>query len=118
MAEQLLDLTVIGDVAVEGDIEGGALGLLSQFLLEWPRAYDVGCHVAQGRKGRDQCADALPLDEMPEENDAAPAEAVLWYYRALVEAFKARGTSPLIAELERVVDEMVRVADGVRSAAR
>ncbi len=40
----------------------------------------------------------------------APKDEVLWYYRALVEAFKARGSSPLIEELERVVGEMHREA--------
>ena len=44
----------------------------------------------------------------------ASKEDVLWYYRALVEAFKARGTSPLIEELERVVGEMVREAGAKR----
>lgn len=36
----------------------------------------------------------------------AGQEGVLWYYRSLVEAFKAAGTTPLIAELERVVTEL------------
>jgi GTP pyrophosphokinase len=34
----------------------------------------------------------------------------LWYYRALVEAYRAHGASPLLAELERVVREIERLA--------
>jgi hypothetical protein len=30
-------------------------------------------------------------------------EGTLWYYRAVVDALKARGETPLVAELERVV---------------
>ena len=49
---------------------------------------------------------------------SASKDDVLWYYRALVEAFKARGTSPLIEELERTVAEMVRAAGAGRAIAR
>lgn len=34
----------------------------------------------------------------------------LWYYRALVEAFRAAGAGPLIEELARAVDEMACLA--------
>lgn len=34
----------------------------------------------------------------------------LWYYRALVEAFAAHGSSPLVSELARAVDEIERLA--------
>jgi GTP pyrophosphokinase len=37
-------------------------------------------------------------------------EGTLWYYRALVEAFRAAGSNPLIEELERVVGEIERLA--------
>ena len=33
-------------------------------------------------------------------------EGTLWYYRALVEAFRTAGASPLVSELDRVVTEM------------
>jgi (p)ppGpp synthase/HD superfamily hydrolase len=33
-------------------------------------------------------------------------DGTLWYYRSLVEAFKAHGQTPLIAELERTVTEL------------
>ncbi len=33
-------------------------------------------------------------------------EGTLWYYRALVEAYKAHGKTPLLAELERTVAEI------------
>ena len=38
-------------------------------------------------------------------------EGTLWYYRALVEAFKARGDLPLYDELERTVSEINQLAD-------
>lgn len=34
-------------------------------------------------------------------------EGTLWYYRALVEAFRKTGSTPLIEELERVVSQLV-----------
>lgn len=37
-------------------------------------------------------------------------EGTLWYYRALVEAFRKAGTTPLVEELDRVVSELERVA--------
>lgn len=37
-------------------------------------------------------------------------EGTLWYYRALVEAFQALGPTPLVEELERVVEEIERLA--------
>lgn len=46
------------------------------------------------------------------------ADGVLWYYRALVDAFAAAGHSPLVAELDRTVTEMHRLAhEAVRSGA-
>ncbi len=37
----------------------------------------------------------------------------LWYYRALLKVFRENGSSPLIDELERVVSEIERLAEGV-----
>ncbi|GAC1350280.1 MAG: HD domain-containing protein [Ktedonobacteraceae bacterium] len=37
-------------------------------------------------------------------------EGTLWYYRAVVTALKQGGTSPLVEELERVVEEIERLA--------
>ncbi len=37
-------------------------------------------------------------------------DGTLWYYRALVNAFREAGTSPLLEELERVVTELEREA--------
>ena len=34
----------------------------------------------------------------------------LWYYRCLVSAFRARGTTPLVEELDRVVSEIEHLA--------
>ncbi len=41
---------------------------------------------------------------------SASKEEVLWYYDAVTRALSARGTSPLIAELERAVGKMAREA--------
>jgi HD domain len=37
-------------------------------------------------------------------------DGTLWYYRALVEAFRAHGPTPLLSELERVLGEIERLA--------
>lgn len=37
-------------------------------------------------------------------------DGILWYYRALVDAFRKRGASPIVEELDRVVTEMERLA--------
>jgi (p)ppGpp synthase/HD superfamily hydrolase len=37
-------------------------------------------------------------------------DGTLWYYRALVEAFRAAGSTPLIDELDRTVRELERLA--------
>jgi (p)ppGpp synthase/HD superfamily hydrolase len=37
-------------------------------------------------------------------------DGTLWYYRALVEAYRKAGTTPLIEELDRVVSEIERLA--------
>jgi (p)ppGpp synthase/HD superfamily hydrolase len=42
----------------------------------------------------------------------ADREGVLWYYRALVTAYQAKGGSPLTEELDRVVSEIERLAAG------
>ncbi|MEB3335861.1 MAG: HD domain-containing protein [Leptolyngbyaceae bacterium] len=38
-------------------------------------------------------------------------EGTLWYYRALVEAFRATGSTPLIEELDRTVSELEGLVD-------
>ena len=40
----------------------------------------------------------------------AGKEGALWYYRALVAAFREHGASPLVAELDRVVSELENLA--------
>ena len=37
-------------------------------------------------------------------------DGTLWYYRALVDAYRAHGPTPLVEELERVVGEMEELA--------
>jgi (p)ppGpp synthase/HD superfamily hydrolase len=39
-------------------------------------------------------------------------DGTLWYYRSLVEAFRAAGGTPLLPELERVVAELERLSSG------
>lgn len=39
-------------------------------------------------------------------------EGTLWYYRALVDAFRRAGASPLVDELDRVVTEIEALAQG------
>ena len=41
-------------------------------------------------------------------------EGTLWYYRALVEAFEAAGSNPIVEELDRVVGELARLAERKR----
>jgi hypothetical protein len=36
---------------------------------------------------------------------------VLWYCRALADAFAARSAGPMVAELRRTVDEIARLAE-------
>jgi GTP pyrophosphokinase len=46
-------------------------------------------------------------------------EGTLWYYRSLVEAFRAHGSSPLVEELTRTVAEIERLAadeEGAKTA--
>jgi (p)ppGpp synthase/HD superfamily hydrolase len=40
------------------------------------------------------------------ERFAGKKEGTMWYYRALIEAFRAAGDNPLIEELDRVVTEL------------
>ena len=41
-------------------------------------------------------------------------EGTLWYCRALVEAFEAAGSNPIVEELDRVVGELARLAERKR----
>jgi len=43
-------------------------------------------------------------------------EGTLWYYRSLVEAFRAHGATPLVEELARTVAEIERLATDGSSA--
>jgi (p)ppGpp synthase/HD superfamily hydrolase len=43
-------------------------------------------------------------------------EGTLWYYRALVEAFRTAGPTPLVDELDRVVSKIERLASGRETA--
>ena len=41
-------------------------------------------------------------------------DGTLWYYRSLVKAFHTAGSTPLVEEFERVVDELERLV-GIRA---
>lgn len=50
--------------------------------------------------------DYRALGETVWERFKGGKDGTLWYYRAVIEAFIAKGTTPLIEELERVVAEL------------
>lgn len=56
-------------------------------------------------------ADYRMVGEALWERFNAGRDGVLWYYQALVAAFKERGTSPIIEELDRVVKELTRLVN-------
>ncbi len=47
----------------------------------------------------------------------ASKDETLWYYRSLVEAFRSAGASRLVLELDLVVTELGRLAEGSKSTA-
>ncbi len=49
------------------------------------------------------------------ERFAGGKSGTLWYYRALVDAYRARGDSPIVDELDRTVSEIERLSLGARS---
>lgn len=55
-------------------------------------------------------ADYRVVGEALWERFNADRDGVLWYYRSLVAAFKEGGATPLVEELERVVNELTRLA--------
>jgi len=46
------------------------------------------------------------------ERFAGGRDGTLWYYRALVGAFRERGSTPLVDELDRAVSELEQLATG------
>lgn len=54
-------------------------------------------------------ADYRQIGEALWDRFNASKAQTLWYYHALVEAFAARGGSPLVADLERTVAEIERL---------
>jgi (p)ppGpp synthase/HD superfamily hydrolase len=64
-------------------------------------------------------ADLRTIGEKAWKRFNPPKEDILWYYRALIDAFRANPAHPaaLVDELERVVAEMRRLADATGPAA-
>ncbi len=56
-------------------------------------------------------SDYRVLGEALWERFTGGREGTLWYYRALVQEFRALGPAPLVDELERVVAEIERLAE-------
>jgi len=50
------------------------------------------------------------------ERFAGKKEATLWYYRALVAAFRKAGNHPIVEELDRVVTELESLSGGYQPA--
>ncbi len=57
-------------------------------------------------------ADYREIGEVLWDRFNASKAQTLWYYRALVEAFEAHGSTPLVTELARTVAEIERLAGG------
>lgn len=60
-------------------------------------------------------ADLRELGDELWERFTGGKDGTLWYYRSLVEAFRARARPRLVAELDRVVSEIERLAGAARS---
>ena len=59
-------------------------------------------------------ADYRAMGDAVWERFTGGKSGTLWYYRALVDAFRAAGTSPLVEELARVVAELEQAARQAR----
>ncbi len=57
-------------------------------------------------------ADYRASGELVWERFTGGRDGTLWYYRALVDALRAGGASPLVKELDRVVAEIEQLAQG------
>jgi GTP pyrophosphokinase len=83
------------------------------YLAHLPQASDAVRLVSAADKlhnARAILADYRVLGEELWARFNGGKEGTLWYYRALVTAFRAAGPSPLVDELARVVDELETLA--------
>lgn len=75
-------------------------------LREAPASERLVAAADKLHNARSILADYRALGEAVWERFNGGKEGTLWYYRALVEAFRASGPTPLVEELERVVSEI------------
>src|SRR2546425_552129 len=75
--------------------------------------YAARLHAKQKRKGterpyiaREILADYRQVGEAVWNRFTGGKDGMLWYYRALVEAFRAAGSNALVEEFDRVVTEL------------
>lgn len=83
------------------------------YLLHLPNASPSVILVASADKlhnARCMLADYRQIGEELWERFNASKEDLLWYHRAVTDALKKAGTSPLIEELDRVVGELKRLS--------
>ena len=84
-----------------------------KYLAKLPRASAEGRLVSAADKlhnAREILADYRLLGNALWERFKGGKDGTLWYYRALVKAFRAAGSTPLVEELDRVVTELERLA--------
>jgi GTP pyrophosphokinase len=79
-------------------------------LSQAPAAVRLVSTADKLHNARTILADYRTLGEALWERFNGGREGTLWYYRSLVEAFRATGPSPLVEELDRVVLEIERLA--------
>jgi len=75
------------------------------------RSVQLVCAADKLHNARCILSDYRTLDEKVWERFVGGREGTLWYYRELVNALIQSGRTQLVAELERVVGEIERLAD-------
>jgi (p)ppGpp synthase/HD superfamily hydrolase len=89
------------------------------YLAHLPQASAAARLVSAADKlhnARTTLADYRALGEALWRRFNGGREGTLWFYRAMVEALRAGGPSPLVEELDRVVSELERLASAQGNA--
>lgn len=82
------------------------------YIAHIPTASDSVCLVSAADKlhnARSILKDYRQLGEDLWQRFQGGKEGTLWYYRALVRAFRTQGSTPIVEELDRVVSELERL---------